>query len=140
MAELAYILGLDYGAERVGVAIAHHIARLPRPLTTLPNDENLTAVLDELMYNEHVGRIVVGVPRNMDGTMSEQSEHCTAFAQELSSRQDVPVTMVDETLSSVEAEKILQAQRQPYIKADIDAMAACVILERYFTEKHSVRG
>lgn len=128
-----YILGLDYGSERVGVAIAHQIARLPRPLTTLKNDENLTEAITTILHTEGVGRIVVGVPRNMDGTASSQSATCEAFAAALAETCSLPVDIVDETLSSVEAEARLGTRAA---KPDIDAMAAAIILERYFSEQY----
>ncbi|MFZ2513801.1 MAG: RuvX/YqgF family protein, partial [Candidatus Saccharimonadales bacterium] len=68
-----YVLGLDYGDERVGVAIAQQIARLPRPLTTLQNNESLIDEIQLVADREDIGCVVVGVPRNMDGTESTQS-------------------------------------------------------------------
>ncbi|MBL8121244.1 Holliday junction resolvase RuvX [Candidatus Saccharibacteria bacterium] len=124
-----YILGVDYGGERVGVAIAQQIARLPRPLVTLKNDSHLIDTLQKIVQNERVGKIVVGVPRNMDGTASEQSAVCEAFAAKLARKVTVPVQTADETLSSIEAESRLKGA---YQKSDIDAMAAAIILERYF--------
>ena len=134
MAQREYILGIDYGAQRVGVAVAHEVARLPRPLQTLKNDGSLMQQLEVLVNQESVARIVVGVPRNMDGSSSEQSSACEAFANELGGRVDVPVQTFDETLSSVEAEAALKRIGKPYSKPDIDAMAASLILERYITE------
>ena len=130
-----YVLGIDYGAKRVGVAIAQRIARLPRPLTTLTNDDTLEACLKELVAREKVGQVVVGVPRNMDGSTSQQSEACEAFARQLSAVLTVPVATADETLSSEEAEAALRAMNKPYAKHDIDAMSAALILERYFEEQ-----
>lgn len=134
MAAPEYILGIDYGAQRVGLAVAHEVARLPRPLQTLPNDASLTQQLKTIIRQESIARVVVGVPRNMDGSSSEQSSNCEAFANQLSGFLDVPVETVDETLSSVEAESALKSIGKQYTKADIDAMAASLILERYITE------
>jgi putative Holliday junction resolvase len=78
--------------------------------------------------------VVVGVPRNMDGSESKQSQQCEAFARELSSVLTVPVRTADETLSSEEAESALRAIGKDYAKSDIDAMSAALILERYFDE------
>ncbi len=137
MVQAEYILGIDYGAQRVGVAIAHATARLPRPLQTLSNDSELFDNLQKIITDEGVCCVVVGVPRNMDGSLSQQSSTCEAFTKELAARTAVPVETFDETLSSVEAEAALKRLGKPYDKADIDAVAAQFILERYFTENRS---
>jgi putative Holliday junction resolvase len=134
MAAYEYILAIDYGSKRVGVAIAHKIARLPRPLTTLKASEHLFAAIQRIIVEESIGLVVVGVPRNMDGSESNQSQQCAAFARELSSVLTVPVRTADETLSSEEAESALRAIGKDYSKSDVDAMSAAVILERYFDE------
>jgi|JI10StandDraft_1071094.scaffolds.fasta_scaffold470835_2 putative Holliday junction resolvase len=133
MAQKEYILGIDYGAKRVGVALAHTIARLPRPLTTIANTAELMGVLETMIADESVGTVVVGVPRAMDGSTTEQSALCEAFAQKLSSRVDVPVFTVDETLSSVEAEDFLGTSQKHFTKAEIDAVAAACILDRFIS-------
>jgi putative Holliday junction resolvase len=127
-----YILAIDYGEKRVGVAIAHEVARLPRPLTTLPNTESLTNDLNELIRQEHVGLVVVGLPRSMDGGYSAQTHAAENFAKSLASMVAVPVELADETLTSVDAEDRLAGQN--HTKGDIDARAASLILERYLAE------
>ncbi len=129
-----YILGIDYGDERVGLAIMQCIARLPHPFKTIPNNHNLVSTLVETVRAEQVGLVVVGVPRNMDGSESDQSERCRMFAASLRDNLTVVVEEVDETLSSVEAEQRLQQTKKPYKKADIDAEAAAIMLERYAGE------
>lgn len=127
-----YILGIDYGERRVGLALAQNIARLPRPYKTLQNDETLLAALRDIIDTEDVGQVVVGVPRGIDGALTEQSRACEAFAARLAGFVAVPVTTTDETLSSIEAETYLSGARKSFQKADIDAAAAAVILQRYF--------
>jgi putative Holliday junction resolvase len=133
-----YVLGVDYGSQRVGLALAHRIAQLPRPHVTLVSDASLLTHIADTVVQEHVGLVVVGVPRNMDGTTSEQSAACEAFARELKRCVAVPVQTVDETLSSVEAESRLKTQRRGYEKGDVDALAASIMLERYFMEQPSM--
>jgi len=127
-----YILALDYGHKRVGVAIAHAIARLPRPLTTLQNTETLSADIKKLVDQEDAGLVVVGLPRGMDGGYTQQTRDAEAFAQELSGILTVPVELSDETLSSVDAESSLGGRS--HAKGEIDALAATIILERYLAE------
>lgn len=137
MAAPQYILGLDYGDKRVGVAIAHTIARLPRPLTTLQHTETLFDDIGHLVQTEDVGLVVVGLPRGMDGGYTEQTRKAEAFSQQLSAILSIPVELADETLTSVDAEGALGAKA--HSKGDVDALAAGLILERYFAE-HSASG
>ncbi len=132
MAAEGYILALDYGAKRVGVAVAHTIARLPRPLTTLPNNETLLQDVRRLIAQEHAVQVLVGLPRGMDGGYTAQTETAEAFAKDLQSVTDVPVVLADETLTSVDAETMLAGRS--YQKGDVDALAAMVILERYLAD------
>lgn len=127
-----YIAALDYGSKRVGVAITSSIAKLPAPLTTLPNDDALLANIAELLKREDVGLVVVGLPRNMDGTYSDQTRAAEDFANELKSAITVPVELADETLTSVDAEASLAGKR--YDKGEVDALAAAYILQRYLAE------
>jgi len=132
MAAQEYILALDYGDKRVGVAIAHYIARLPRPLTTLPNSDTLQADIQKLVAHEKVMRVVVGLPRGMDGGYTAQTKVAESFAKNLQATLQVPVMLTDETLTSVDAESVLNGQN--YQKGDVDAMAATFILERYLAD------
>lgn len=127
-----YILALDYGDKRVGVAIAHVIARLPRPLTTLQNGDTLLEDIRKLVTQESVGLVLVGLPRGMDGGYTAQTKAAEQFAKELSGELDVRVELADESLTSVDAEGALGGEA--HTKADIDALAASYILERYLVE------
>lgn len=133
MAASEYILALDYGNRRVGVAIAHTVARLPHPLTTLTNSETLLDDISRLVVQENAGLIVVGLPRGMDGGYTDQTRSAEHFAGELQEVLTVPVVLADETLTSVDAEASLPGGKT-HAKGDIDAMAASLILERYLAE------
>lgn len=132
MAAPQYLLALDYGEKRVGVAVAHVIARLPRPLTTLPNGETLLDDVQKLITQEDAGLVVVGLPRGMDGGYTAQTRAAEAFAEQLKTVVTVPVELTDETLTSIDAEASLGGR--VHTKGDIDAMAAAHILERYLAE------
>lgn len=133
MAASEYILALDYGNRRVGVAVAHIVARLPRPLTTLTNSETLLDDISHLVAQENAGLVVVGLPRGMDGGYTDQTHAAEQFADELRGELDVPVVLADETLTSIDAEASLPGGKT-HAKGDIDAMAASLILERYLAE------
>lgn len=126
-------MALDVGTKRIGVAVAHVVARLPRPLTTLAASEQSITEIAELVQREGVCELVVGLPRSIDGSTSEQTRYSQAFAKRLRAAVSVPVHLVDEALTSVEAEAELRGSK--HTKADVDALAACFILER-FLEDH----
>ena len=133
MADPQYILALDYGGKRVGVAVAHTIARLPRPLTTISNTETLLSDIQKLVTSEEAGLVVVGLPRGMDGGYTEQTRAAEQFADTLRTMLTVPVELADETLTSVDAEATLTDGKK-HAKGDIDAAAAAIILDRYLAE------
>ncbi len=132
MAIWEYILALDYGEKRIGVAIAHKIARLPRPLTTLQNSVNILNDIQKLVDRENVGLVVVGLPRSMDGGYSAQTVAAEVFQKQLAQHIDIPVELTDETLTSVDAEAELAGRA--YTKGEVDALAASYILERYLID------
>lgn len=137
MATPQYILAIDYGDKRVGVAVAQVIARLPRPLTTLPNSDTLLEDIRKTVAQEDAGLVVVGLPRGMDGGYTQQTEKAEAFAKRLAGALTVPVELADETLTSIDAESSLG--HKPYAKGEVDALAASFILERYLAD-HPAEG
>lgn len=129
-------MALDVGTKRIGVAVAHVVARLPRPLTTLAASENSIAEIAELVQREGVRELVVGLPRSIDGSSSEQTRYSEGFAERLRAAVSVPVHLVDEALTSVQAEAELRGSK--HTKADVDALAACYILERFLESNTEV--
>lgn len=131
------VLGFDYGRRRIGVAVGQTVTRSATPLTTLnatadgPDWARLLALIAEW----RPAGLVVGVPYNADGTPHDLTHEVLAFASALGERTGLPVHQVDERLSSAEAEATLREQRGPgrkqVAKADIDAAAACVILNSW---------
>jgi len=128
------ILALDVGEKRVGVAIASKIARLPRPLTTLANDDQLLKSLHEIIVDESVEVIVVGLPRNLAGEDTKQTAYVRTFTEQLD--RDM-IRFQDEALTSKKAEVELQQRGKPFSKGDIDALAATYILEDYLHQAGS---
>lgn len=127
-----YIMALDVGDKRIGVALAHRVARLPQPLTTLQNSDEAIEDIATLVLSEQVGLVVVGLPRGMDGGYTAQTRSAEAFKDKLAKRLTVPVHLGDETLTSVQAEATLQGK--PHDKADVDALAASYILESFLQD------
>lgn len=128
------ILGIDAGEKRIGLAIAGQVARLPRPLTTLPNDARLFDTLQRLIKEEMVQLIVVGLPRSLKGEETAQTRWVRGFAENLRRKVNSPIVFQDEALSSKTAEQELLERGKPYAKVEVDALAAAYILDDYLKE------
>ena len=135
------VLGIDYGARRIGLALSDATATLASPWRLLqrpPSDaETLRVVLAEIAVlaadSDGLEAVVVGWPRRLDGTPTDQTPIVEAFARGLEATLTVPVVLQDERLSSREAESRL-AVREPdwrKRKKHIDAAAAAIILQDY---------
>jgi putative Holliday junction resolvase len=106
------ILSVDYGRARIGLAIATAEARLARPIATLEriNRNEDMRRLRELVREHEVKQIVVGLPLLLDGTRGEMAEEAERFAQRARKQIGVPVEMMDERLTSWEAERLLEEE------------------------------
>src|SRR5690606_33572881 len=102
------ILGLDMGGKRVGVAVASAAARLPRPLATLQQGDGMLDSLEQIVKDEDVGALVVGLPRGMQGQDTGQTAEARAFAESVRARFDLPGHMQDEAVTSKQAEAELK--------------------------------
>ena len=129
------IMGLDYGDARTGAAISDLLCTLVGSTTVLPsrNEEKLLADVVRLTKENGVGTIVVGLPRNMDGTEGPRAEACRAFAEKVKEITGVDVEMWDERRTTVEAHQILSDHNYhgKKRKNTVDAVAASLILEGY---------
>jgi putative pre-16S rRNA nuclease len=137
------ILAFDFGRRRIGVACGDTVSRSASALEAVPADAAgpRWPVIASLMREWQPDMAVVGLPYNVDGSDSEQTRAARGFAAELARRYALEVAMVDERYSSLEAGARLRSARQSGLrrrrvaKSDVDAAAACVILERWFSEK-----
>ena len=133
------ILAFDYGTRRIGVASGDTLTRTARALTTLErsNDVMPWPAIDKLVRDYQPSQLVVGLPWNMDGTPTVLTDASRSFAAELKARYDMPVALVDERLSSREAESQLRDARASGLKkrrnthADVDMIAARILLEQW---------
>lgn len=126
-------LALDIGEKRVGVAHSDDTGIFVFPLMTLNVDENINSELDKVIQVEKPEKIVVGLPRNMDGTLGFQAERVEEFVKKYLAEYDTLVDYEDESVTSIEAEKLMkmEGKDQQKNKAEIDAYAAKIILESY---------
>lgn len=133
------IMGIDYGDARTGVAISDLLCSIVGSTAVLPsrNTEKLIADIVRLAKENQVGEIVVGLPKNMDGTEGKRAQLCREFAALLQSAAGLPVAMWDERRTTVEAHNILSAHNYhgKKRKETVDAVAASLILEGYMAFK-----
>lgn len=125
------IVALDVGAQRIGVAEANVIAKIAHPFTTLQHTEAITDTIRDLLQKQEAIALVVGLPRGLDGQETAQTKYVEDFVETLKPHISVPIYWQDEAVTSRKAEAELQARKKPYVKGDIDALAAAYILEDY---------
>lgn len=135
-------LALDYGKARIGVAIGQALTRHARPLTVVRcnNGEPDWHALDQLIQEWRPGVVVVGKPMHADGRASAMTKAAEQFSVQLATRYDIPIQMHDERLTSKLAEaQFAEARKQGKAKAkdarQLDAVAACIILESWISEQ-----
>ena len=129
------ILAVDYGDARTGIAISDLLCSIVGSTAVVPsrNTEKAIADIVKLAKDNLVGEIVVGLPKNMDGTEGPRAELCRAFAEKLKKATGLPVVMWDERRTTVEAHNILSEHNYhgKKRKDTVDAVAASLILEGY---------
>ncbi len=124
------LLALDVGEKRIGVAIADTSVKIAIAFETLEVDGTELEQIARIIEQEEAKTVVIGYPRNQQGEATQQTAYVEAFAEKLT---DIASEIVfqDESLTSVKAEEYLKRQNKPYEKADIDALAASLILQDY---------
>ena len=123
-------LGVDVGSVRVGVAVSDPDGILATPVATLPRDTALDALVALVAEREAV-EVVVGHPRHLSGATGASAKDAESFAESLRERVDVPVTLVDERLTTVTATRTLAERgvRGKARRAVVDQAAAVAILQ-----------
>jgi putative Holliday junction resolvase len=127
------ILGLDVGEKRIGVALADGLLAIPLTVIDRAGEGADLEIVLALAEEHGVKRIVVGLPRSLDGSIGRQAERVLSFSSALSESTDVPVDTWDERLSTVSAERLLLGAgvKRDKRRARRDAMAAAIILQSY---------
>jgi putative Holliday junction resolvase len=129
------VLGLDPGGKRVGVALSDETATIAQPLEFIPA-EPLAACLERIraiVTDRQVAQIVVGLPRNMNGTYGPAAEAARNFAAALDKALGLPVKMWDERLTTAQANRLLieAGMRRERRKTKVDQSAAAILLQSY---------
>ena len=129
------IMGIDYGDARTGVALSDLLCSIVGSTTVVPSRNRDKAIADivRMAKEQEVGRIVVGLPRNMDGSEGPRAELCREFAELLREATGLEIIMWDERRTTVEAHNILSQHNYhgQKRKNTVDAVAASLILEGY---------
>ncbi len=126
------VMALDVGTKRIGIAVSDFLRVIATPHSYIPREPEKIAVekILQLAKENHVKKIIVGVPINMDGSQGFQAQDCIDFSQKLLG---FDIIYEDERLTSEEAENRLRARKIDFRKNKglVDMESACVILEQY---------
>ena len=129
------VLAVDYGDARTGIAVSDLLCSIVGSTTVIHsrNQEKTIREIAALVKEKEVGEIVVGLPRNMDGSEGPRAQLCREFAEKLKAELGLPLTMWDERRTTVEAHQILSEHNYHGKKRNntVDAVAASLILEGY---------
>jgi putative Holliday junction resolvase len=135
------ILSVDYGDKRTGIACCDRDEILASPVTVIEDDyaRRVAQKVAEIAAEKKAQRIVVGLPKNMDGTLGFRAEACTEFARLVGEVSGIETVMYDERLTTVIAHKELNFTdtRGKKRKKVVDALSAVVILEDYIKNKNN---
>ena len=124
-------LGIDFGQARVGIAICDVDGMVATPLTTLRNDKSLFAQLSELIEEHNIEGVFIGKPKHLSGVEGATVELVASFAERFKESFGLPITYVDERLTSGAAEKLLKSvgKNSKESRGLVDQLAAVAILE-----------
>ncbi len=131
------VIGLDLGNRTVGVALSDYLGIIANPVGTFRfEDQDLDSALAQVVAvikENQVEKIVLGLPKNMNGTIGPQAEYCLKFKEMLEEATKLEVIMIDERLTSRQADVIMlkaDMSRQKR-KKNVDKLAATIILQSY---------
>jgi putative Holliday junction resolvase len=144
------MLGLDFGARRIGLALSDPTGTLARPWRTIERsgaDEEAVSQIAEIVRGlereaDGLDGVVIGLPFRLDGTAHAMTDRVRAFAAALGARVTPPLALQDERLSSHEAERRLSLNERDWRKRKraLDAASAAVVLQDYLDERAAGRG
>ena len=133
------ILGIDYGEKRVGLSISSQVVSIAQGLPTIErvDGKDYLEELAGIVKEKEVDEIVVGLPKNMNGTIGEKAEEVLQFVEILKSKFNLPVHTVDERLTTVRAHRAMTGAKMSKKgkKKRVDMIAAQFILQAYLDQK-----
>lgn len=132
---MSRILGLDWGEKRVGLALSDPLGIIATGLTTVEKKEgfDLIGYLKELISEQEIAKIILGFPKNMDGSVGPKAEEVLAFKESLEKEINIPVILWDERLTTLSAQRSLREAEVKLKKGKkfLDKIAAVLILQNY---------
>lgn len=138
------VMAVDYGDARTGVAISDPTGLLAGFTTVIQSHKSdfVAQEIAKLVQTHQVEELIMGFPRNMDGTEGPRAALYRAFAAQLEAVTGLPVTLWDERRTTIEAHAILHegGKRMKQHKKNVDAVAAALILEGYLVRKRTQQG
>lgn len=133
------ILGLDIGDKWIGVAVSDLLGITAQPLVTIKRKSNKQAYEDiyNLIKENNIAKVVVGLPKNMNNTLGPQSEKVLKFSEKLKNKYGVEIIYIDERMTTISANRILieGEVRRENRKQYVDKIAATYILQTYLDSK-----
>ncbi len=133
------ILGLDHGTRRVGVAVSDEMHLIALPLEYIPPEPfaAFLARLKEILREKEIELILIGMPRNMDGSYGPAALKVQEFAAALKDAVTVPLKLWDERLTTTQAQKFLiqGGMRRDQRKEKVDQTAAAILLQSYLDSR-----
>jgi len=135
------ILGVDFGRARIGIAVSDELGLLAHPVKTIPASRDAAKRIDEIVREKDVERVVIGLPRHMNGSVGEAAGEVLAFAEQLRKLLPCEVVTWDERLTTVAANRALRegGQKTRTSRSLVDQVAAQMILQGYLDGLQSVR-
>ena len=127
------ILGIDLGQARIGVAVSDELGMLAHPLETSPAGKDAARRIAELVREKNAERVVIGLPRHMNGNVGEGAEDALAFSKKLRTLVPCEVVMWDERLTTTAANRALRdsGRKTRHSRQIVDQVAAQMILQGY---------
>ncbi len=131
-------LAIDYGMKRTGLAICDAAETIATPITVITGQGGLIAKIIQVVEDEQIEAVIMGLPLNMDGTDSGQTKKVRQFAEQLTEKKNVTLHFQDERLTSFTAEQKLAGLgiTRKKKKKHLDAIAAAEILQAYIDKKN----
>ena len=132
---MSRLLGIDYGTVRIGLALSDPTRTLPSPLPFLENNspQQVTQALSALIQTHQISALIIGLPRNMDGTYGPSAQKVRDFISQIQQDIPLPITPIDERLTTAQASKQLAGigLNQKQLRKKVDSSSACLILQQY---------
>ena len=133
------ILSLDHGTKRVGIAVSDELKMIAQPLEFVPPEpfQAFLSRLNQLLQEKEVELILVGMPRNMNGSYGPAAIKVQEFVEKLKTQLKVPIQTWDERLTTVQANRLLIEGhvRRSERKGKVDKMAAAILLQSYLDSR-----